>query len=75
MKTLHTTTIQNTSVSHARMRSLAIFTGMVIAILCLVTLLQEVRSTEGMDARIPQLLQSSKILAGNLLMDVKTWLR
>jgi low affinity Fe/Cu permease len=75
MKTLHTTTTQNTNLSDARMRSLAIITGMVIAILCMVTLLQDVRSTEGMDAQVPRLLQSSKILAADLFIEVKTSLR
>ena len=74
MKTLNTTTTRNTNLSHTRIRSVAILTGIVTAILCLVALRQEAHSTERMNVNAPQLVQTSKIVATDLLMEVKALL-
>lgn len=74
MKTLHTTTTRNTHLSHTRIRSIAILTGIVTAILCLVALRQEALSTERMNVDVPHLLETSKLVAADLLIEVKTWL-
>lgn len=48
--------------------------GIVIAILCSMDFLLEVHSTERLDASIPQLLETSRIVVADLLIEVKAWL-
>ncbi len=74
MKALHTTNAQNAKHNHKRVRSVMRLTGIVTVVLCFVALLQEPPSMPRVDSRIPRLLEASKIVAGDLLAEVKTWL-
>ena len=74
MKALHTTNSRNANHSHQRIRSVMTLTGIVTVMLCFVALLQEPRSVERIDARVPRLLESTQIVAAGLVAEVKTWL-
>lgn len=74
MKALHTTNTRNANHSLERVRSVMTLTGILTAMLCFVALLQEPRAMEGRDAGLPRLLETSKIVATDLLTEVKTWL-
>lgn len=74
MKTLHTTNTQNANHSHGHVRLMMTLAGIVIAILCSMDFLLEVHSTERLDASIPQLLETSRIVVADLLIEVKAWL-
>jgi hypothetical protein len=74
MKALHTTNTRKANISPERVRSFMTLIGIVTVILCFVALLQEPRSMGRMDTRIPRLLETSKIVAADLLAEVKAWL-
>jgi hypothetical protein len=74
MKALHTTNRQNANHSHVRVRSVMTLAGIVTVMLCFVALLQEPRSMGRIGARVPRILETSKIVAADLLAEVKTWL-
>ena len=73
MKTLHTINTRNANNNHQRVRSAMILTGIVTVMLCFVALLQEPPSVKRMDARVPRLLETSRIVAADLFAEVKTW--
>jgi hypothetical protein len=73
MKTLHTTDhniINNTS----HIRSALTVAGIVIAVLCLLTLWYEAGSSERMDTSAPHLLEFSRLVATDLVSEVKAWM-
>jgi hypothetical protein len=73
MKTIHTTdrTIIN---NPALIRSALAVAGILIAVLCLLTLWHEAGSAERMDTRAPHLLEFSKLVATDLVSGVKAWM-
>ncbi len=72
MKTLDATTAPNVTNSHARVRLLLALAGIVIAILCSVALIRDVRSAERLDAS-GQSLPVTKIVAPQLLIKLMQW--
>jgi hypothetical protein len=74
MKTIHTTTDRNIINNPAHIRSVLTVAGIVIAILCLLALWHEAGSTERMDTRAPHLLEFSRLVATDLVSEVKAWM-
>jgi hypothetical protein len=74
METIDTTTPLNRTASKNRVRLLLTLAGIVTAILCSMTLLQEVRSSKPMNAGVPLLMKSPKIVAVELIGEVKAWI-
>jgi hypothetical protein len=73
MKTIHTTD-RNIISNHARVRFVLTLAGIVIAVLCSLALWQEARSAERIDTRVPHLLEFSRLVATDLVGEVKTWM-
>jgi hypothetical protein len=71
MKMFHTTNTRNVPASHGRVRLVLAVVGIVTAVLCAMALLQDVRAAEPLDARAPRLLEISKIMASDLVGEVK----
>lgn len=73
MKTLHTTdrTIIN---NPALIRSALAVAGILIAVLCLLTLWHEAGSAEHMDTSAPHLLEFSRLVATDLVSGVEAWM-
>jgi hypothetical protein len=59
------------SASHARVRFALTLAGIVIAILCLLALGQDLRSADRVDSRAPRIFAFSKVVATNLVSEVK----
>lgn len=74
MKTLHTTTTRNANHSHQRVRSFLTLAGVVTAMLCLIALLHEARAAEHMETKVPRVLETSRMVAVDLLGQIKTLL-
>jgi hypothetical protein len=72
MKTLDTTTASNVTSSHARVRLVLALAGIIIAILCSVALVRDMRSAERLDAS-GQSLPGTKTVASHLLIKVMPW--
>ena len=71
MKTIHTTTERNIINNPSWIRSALTVAGIVIAVLCLLALWHEAGSTERMDTRAPHLLEFSRLVATDLVTEVK----
>lgn len=74
MKTIETLATPNANPNRARVRSILALLGILIAIFCLLALQQDVHSADGMNVGVAPLIQTSKIIGTNLLMEAKTWL-
>ena len=72
MKTLHTNNV-NTNQSPRPVHLFTTLTGIVIAILCSVALLQDAGFAKYLDIKVPRVLESSRTVAADLLLEVKTW--
>ena len=70
MKSLHTTNARNANHKHERVRSLMTVIGIMTVILCAVVLLHEHPSMRT-SARVPRLLETSKIVVADLLVEVR----
>jgi hypothetical protein len=66
MKTLHTNTRKVIS-NHGGNRMALAIAGIVIAILCSIALLQDVRSAEAFNANVPSLLETSRIVVSDFV--------
>ena len=71
MKTLHTTHPHHVTATHARIRLALAVVGIITAVLCAMALLQDVRATTTSETKPPRLLQISKIVASDLVGEVK----
>jgi hypothetical protein len=74
MKTLHTTNAANTNPNPKLVHSLMTVAGIIIAILCSLFLLHDAAFVKHLDVKIPSVLESSRTVAADLLLEVKTWL-
>ena len=72
MKMLHTDTRKVISNNGGNRMVLAI-AGIVIAILCSIALLQDVRTAEAFNANIPSLLETSRVVVSNFVGIAMAW--
>ena len=70
MNTLHTTTAKNTSNNERLILTIA---GIVTALFCLVVLMREPHIAGSIGISVPKLLETSKVVAVNFVMEVTAW--
>jgi hypothetical protein len=74
MKAIPTMNAQNANLNHKRLRSLIIFAGIVIMILCFAAVLQEPHSLPNVWGRVFALVDKSQIIAADLFTNFRTFL-
>jgi hypothetical protein len=74
MKTLPLTPSHNVTANPGRYRLLLTLAGIVIAVLCWIALIRDVRSEEHMDVQVLRFQKSAKIFPVDLFGHAKTWL-
>ncbi|WP_276372734.1 hypothetical protein [Chryseolinea sp. H1M3-3] len=74
MKTFHTITPANVTISHVRVRFILALVGIVTAILCAITLMHDdVHAADLFQASVPHLLETPKIMFSDLVGAIKIW--